>query len=47
MKKENREILQDNNVEYKKVQEEVMTSEISLDDLFDELNDSNEDHSSK
>ena len=47
MKKENKETLNNANNEYKKVQEEVMTSEISLDDLFDELNDSNEDHSSK
>ena len=43
MKKENKEILNDNNNEYKKVQEEVMTSEISLDDLFDELNELPED----
>ena len=47
MKKEKKETLNNANNEYKKVQEEVMTSEISLDDLFDELNDSNEDHSSK
>ena len=43
MKKENKETLNNANNEYKKVQEEVMTSEISLDDLFDELTELPED----